>query len=226
MPLFPGLAAVLFFDVNETLLDPAPLHRNIDTLLQKPGSAQLWFSMLLHYSLVMNAGEQYAAFSEIGAATLKMLALDSGLTVDDKTIENTLAVMSKLPPHADVQPGLALLRQKGYRLAALTNSSDGAASAQLEHAGLGSYFEKQLSVESLNTYKPQSDVYRWAAAEMQADMAQCMLIAAHGWDVAGAKWAGMQAAFIARPGRQLFPLAPAPDLTAADIHLLAQQLCS
>lgn len=116
MATFPGPGTVLFFDVNETLLDPAPLHRNIDTLLQKPGSAQRWFSMLLHYSLVMNAGGHYAAFSEIGAATLKMLALDHGLTLDDKTIENTLAPMSKLAPHADVPPGLEMLKQKGYRL--------------------------------------------------------------------------------------------------------------
>ncbi|HEX5539386.1 MAG TPA: hypothetical protein VFX01_06325, partial [Methylophilaceae bacterium] len=82
-----------------------------------------------------------------------------------------------------------------------------------------------LSVESLKEYKPHAEVYRWAATQMQAEIGSCMLIAAHGWDVAGAKWAGMQASFIARPGCQLFPLAPPPDMTAADIHALAQQLC-
>lgn len=38
-----------------------------------------------------------------------------------------------------------------------------------------------------------------------------MLVAARGWDGAGAKWARLQAAFIARVGQQKFPLAPAHD---------------
>lgn len=68
-------------------------------------------------------------------------------------------------------------------------------------------------------------MYEWAAREMDVDVGQCMLVAAHAWDVAGAKWAGLQAAFIAREGQQKFPLAPAPDVDAPDLTGLAARLC-
>ncbi len=42
--------------------------------------------------------------------------------------------------------------------------------------------------------------------------------------VAGAKWAGMQTAFIGRPGQQVFPLAEPPDIKVADFAALADVL--
>lgn len=44
------------------------------------------------------------------------------------------------------------------------------------------------------------------------EVSECLFVAAHGWDVAGAAWAGMRTAFIARPGQQLFPLGPEIDI--------------
>lgn len=33
-----------------------------------------------------------------------------------------------------------------------------------------------------------------------------MMVAAHGWDVSGAKAAGMQTMFVERPGKMMYPL--------------------
>jgi 2-haloacid dehalogenase len=51
-----------------------------------------------------------------------------------------------------------------------------------------------------------------------------MLIAAHGWDIAGALWAGLRAAFLSRPGAQLYPLAPAPEIVEPDLSKAAGRL--
>lgn len=59
---------------------------------------------------------------------------------------------------------------------------------------------------------------------MQVAPNDSMLVAAHGWDVAGASWAGMQTAFIARPGQQIFPLALPPDIETLDLVGLADAL--
>jgi 2-haloacid dehalogenase len=109
-------------------------------------------------------------------------------------------------------------------MATLTNSSQAGVAAQIAHAGLQPLFERLLSVEAPRLYKPHRAVYLWAATEMRVDAADCMLVAAHGWDVAGAKWAGMQTAFIAREGQQKFPIAPAPDLDVPDLEGLAAAL--
>ena len=50
---------------------------------------------------------------------------------------------------------------------------------------------------------------------------QVRLVAAHAWDVAGAQRAGCAAAFVARPGMVLDPLAPVPDVVGPDLLAVA-----
>lgn len=131
--------------------------------------------------------------------------------------------MRTLPAHPDVRPALVALKSVGFQLVALTNSSDAAVAAQLAHANIGDCFDRHLSVESVRRYKPDRSVYLWAAEQVEQEPGNTMLIAAHGWDVAGAKWAGLQTAFVERPGQQLFPLGPTPNLHVADLGGLVAQ---
>ncbi len=215
---------VLLFDVNETLLDLAPIERSVEGLLGDAGSATLWFSTMLHHSLAMTVAGRHAGLMDIGAAALRMLAAERGIELDDAGAKRALEGMTRLPPHDDVAPALRRLQAAGFRLATLTNSSQAGVKAQLDHAGLAGFFERQLSVESVALFKPHVAVYEWAAGEMGAAPADCMLVAAHGWDVAGANWAGLRSAFVARPGQQKFPLADAPDIDVADFAALADAL--
>jgi 2-haloacid dehalogenase len=216
---------VLLFDVNETLLDTAALKQKIGDILLDARAGSLWFTTMLHYSLVMTVAQRHAALPEIGAATLQMLARNADIELGPEDAKAALSVMRSLPAHPDVKPGLRRLKEAGFRLATLTNSSQAGVAAQIQHAGLSGFFERQLSVEPTGKFKPHQAVYEWAAREMRVEAGQCMLVAAHGWDIAGAKWAGLQAAFIAREGQQKFPLAPPPDLDASDLSALAAQLC-
>lgn len=222
--LAPSLPTVLLFDVNETLLDLQPLKDGIDHFFSEEGTSKLWFTTLLQYSLVMTVSGQHAPFQEIGAAVLKMLAKNRNISMDDAKAKSLLRPMIALPPHAEVRSSLERLKSAGFRLAALTNSSQAGIKSQLEHAGIADCFERQLSVEGIGKYKPHREVYLWAAQQVQAKPEECMLVAAHGWDVAGAKWAGMMTAFVARPGQQVFSLAPSPDIQVADLTELATRL--
>ena len=51
-----------------------------------------------------------------------------------------------------------------------------------------------------------------------------MLIAAHGWDIAGALAANWRAAFVARQGKQLYPIAPQPEIAEHDILEIAKKI--
>lgn len=224
MPQQSSMPRVLLFDVNETLLDLAPLKRRISDILIDPGKAELWFATMLQHSLAMTVAGQYAAFQDIGAAVLRMLARNGDMAMSEADAKEVLSVMRELTPHPDVAPALKRLKASGLRLAALTNSSQAGVAAQMENSGLAEFFERQLSVESVGKFKPHAEVYAWAAREMGVRPDECMLVAAHGWDVAGAKWAGMRAAFIAREGQQKFPLAPEPDVDVADMAAFADEL--
>ena len=216
---------VIFFDVNETLLDLTPLKESVgETLGGRPELAPLWFTMLLQYSLVSTVADRYNNFDEIGAACLRMVAKSLGLELGGDAAERCLAPMRCLPPHPDVVPALGRLRDAGFRLATLTNSSKSAVVDQMQNAGLARFFESLLSVEEVGLYKPHTHVYRWAARRVGVDVSECLFVAAHGWDVAGAAWAGMRTAFIARPGQQVFPLGPATDLAVPSFKGLPDAL--
>jgi 2-haloacid dehalogenase len=137
--------------------------------------------------------------------------------------------MRSMPAHLDVRPGLDALRDAGYRLVALTNSPpspDGP--TPLEHAGLGGYFERQFSVDSCRTFKPDPVVYRYVCAEVGVDPGRALMVAAHVWDTVGAQSAGLSGALITRPGNALLPVPslPQPDIVAADLPELAMQLAA
>ena len=209
---------VIFFDVNETLLDLTPLVASVgEALGGRPELAPLWFTTLLQYSLVATVADRYSDFGEIGAACLRMVARNHGIELDERAAQRHLAPMRSLPPHPDVMPALERLRTAGFRLATLTNSSTAAVADQMRNAGLAGFFESSLSVEEVGLYKPHAHVYRWAARRVGVDVSGCLLVAAHGWDVAGASWAGMRTAFVARPGQQAFPPGPAIDITVPSL---------
>ena len=216
---------VILFDVNETLLDLQPMKEGIGKLLGAgPEAARLWFTTLLQHSLVGTVAGKYLDFSEIGAACLRMVAANHGVELSEDAARQAVAPMPSLPPHGDVAPALGRLRDAGFRLFTLTNNSKSAVADQVRNAGLAGYFEALLSVEDVGKYKPHAEVYRWAAGRAGADVSGCLLVAAHGWDVAGAKWAGMQSAFVARPGQQTFPLGPTPDINIPSLAELAGEL--
>ena len=216
---------VILFDVNETLLDLKPVKEAVGEALG--GCAELvplWFTMVLQYSLVTTVADRYRDFGEIAVACLRMVARNYGIDLDETEVKNALAQMRSLPPHPDVVSALVRLREANYRLLTLTNSSDAVAGDQLKNAGLDHLFEAVLSVEGVGLYKPHAHVYRWAAHWAGVDVSECLLVAAHGWDVAGASWAGMRSAFVSRPGQQQFPPAPKPELEVATLHELAGKL--
>jgi 2-haloacid dehalogenase len=207
----PGM---IFFDVNETLLDLTPLRESVGQALGgRPELAPLWFTTLLQHSLVATVADRYRNFDEIGAACLRMVAQSHGVDLSGDAAQRCLARMRRLPSHPDVIPALEHLRHAGFRLATLTNSSQAALADQMQNAGLAGFFEMLLSVEEVGLYKPHAHVYRWGARRVGLDVSECLFVAAHGWDVAGAAWAGMRTAFIARPGQPVYPLGPAADIT-------------
>lgn len=210
---------VLFFDVNETLLDLTKVQKKVgEALGGREDLLSLWFTTMLQYSLVTSASGQYKPFGHIGAAALQMVAanLDISLTEEEaRTIVSE--AMGNLPAHPEVKEALTQLKNAGYKLVAFTNSSKDGLKKQFESAGLTEYFDELLSVEETGKFKPFTDTYAWGAKKMGIQPKECMLIAAHGWDVAGALWAGWRAAFISRPGQQNYPLAPKTEIVASDL---------
>ena len=216
---------IIFLDVNETLLDLGPLKESVGAALDgKKELLSLWFTTMLQYSLVNTVADRYEHFTKIGAATLQMVAKNHDVDLTLEQADKAIAPIRSLSPHPDVEPAMAALNKAGFKLVTLTNSSVMGVEQQMKNSDLQKHLTDRLSVESVGYFKPHPHVYRWAARQMKVDVSECMLIAAHGWDIAGALWAGMRGAFLSRPGHQLYPLAPEPEINEADLQLAADRL--
>lgn len=212
----------LIFDINETLLDIGAMKTGLAEVLNGDKTlVDLWFANLLHHSLVDVASSQFHDFIDIGAAALVMVAYSKGIELSQVHAKQTIKQhITALPPHNDVVASLKALKQKGVTLVALSNSSSAGLDAQLSYAEIKTYFDIVLSVESIRTYKPYPNVYHWACQQAEVAPNDALMVAAHGWDVSGAKAAGLNTAFVKRPGKMMYPLGLAPDYSVESLDKL------
>lgn len=217
---------VIIFDVNETLLDLETMRASIGQALDgKEHLTPLWFSTMLHHSLVTTVTGDYQDFGKIGVAALMMVAQNNDIKLtEDQAMTAIRTPLLSLPAHPDVKAGLAALKAKGFTLVSLTNSSNIGVETQFKNAGLTDFFDKRLSIEDIKVYKPDLRAYAWALKQLNVKPEEALMVAAHGWDVAGAKAAGLQTAFVARPGKAMYPLAAQPDYVVKNLTELVEIL--
>jgi 2-haloacid dehalogenase len=215
---------ILVFDVNETLLDVSALESYFERAFGGGSACREWFATVLLYSEVATLAGPYADFSAIAGAALEMMAASRSVALRAEDRDHILAGMRSLPAHSDVREALWLLKDAGYRMVTLTNSAPAAARQQLTHAGLIDAFERVFSVDEVRRFKPAPEPYRFVARQLGVETSALRMVAAHAWDIVGAMQAGCAGAFVARPGKVLYPLAPPPDMVGADLGAIAEQI--
>jgi 2-haloacid dehalogenase len=218
------MARVCVFDVNETLLDLGALDPHFEEAFGDASVRRAWFLQMLQSAFVATITGAYSDFGALARAALQMISEREGVELSDEDRQKILGGMRELPPHPEVPESLGRLRDAGFRLVTLTNSTQEVAEAQMESSGLKDYFEQNLSADSVSRLKPAPEPYRMAAESVGVGIGETRLVAAHAWDVAGALRAGCAAAFVARPGMVLDPLVERPDVVGGDLAEVAERI--
>ena len=221
------IASVLVFDVNETLIDIESLAPLFERIFGDPLAIREWFGQLVTYSMTATLSGHYVDYFTLGQGLLRMLGDIHSADVTDDDVNDIKHAMLTMPAHPDVEDGLTMLHDNGFRLVTLTNSPpnpDGP--SPLEHAGLGHFFERQFSVEACHAFKPAPAVYRYVCDQLGVPPESCMMVAAHVWDTIGAQSVGFSGALITRPGNALLPIhgLPQPTVVANDLREFAANL--
>jgi 2-haloacid dehalogenase len=213
-------AGIVVFDVNETLSDLASLGRSFADIGAPEWMVQTWFSTVLRDGFALAATGSSATFSVIAEETLRSLLAD--VTADlDSAVAHLLGGFRELPLHPDVVDGVRGLSASGARLVTLSNGASEVAERLLAAAGIDGHFERMLSVDDAGVWKPAAGAYRYAAQVCGADPATMTLVAAHPWDIDGAKRAGMRTAWINRRNQRYPRHFLAPDHTISTVSELA-----
>lgn len=217
------MARALVFDVIETLLDLRPLREPFARAFGDPPPVGEWFARLLHGSLVATVTDSYQDFGNIGRNALGAVAARHDRDLSEEDRQAILGTMRRLPPHPEVEAALTRLREAGFPMATLTNSSGDMVHAQLEHAGLLRFFDPVLSVEEVGRYKPAPEPYLMAAERLGVQPSDMRMVAAHDWDVWGAGRVGCSAAFIRRTEAP-FIVGEPPEVAGPDLSAVADAI--
>jgi 2-haloacid dehalogenase len=209
----PAVEAVAF-DVNETLFSLARLRPAFGQVGLDANLVPLWFARLLRDGFALTAIGGYRPFADLAGDTLRGLAPDR---IGEAEVAVVLGAFRELDPQPDVAPALRLLSDAGVPAVTLTNGSADLAGTLLRRAGLDGYLRANLSVDAVRRWKPAPEPYRYAAAELGVDPDRLALVAAHGWDCAGAARAGLRTGWIPRAEPRWPEAFPPPDVTATDL---------
>ena len=202
---------VLAFDVIETLFSLDRLGQRMRDAGLSSDALSVFFAHLLRDGFALAATDIYVPFRELAKASLEVLLAGAEITSNDATVNRGLEGFADLDAHPDVAEGLDHARAAGARILALTNGSARSTELLLTRSGLTPFFERIVSIDEVEHWKPRREVYLHAARLMNAEPSSLALIAAHAWDVHGAKQAGLHAGWIRRTDRRFLSSMTAPD---------------
>jgi 2-haloacid dehalogenase len=204
--------AVVAFDVNETLLDLAPVRAALVEAGQPASLLRTVFAGTLLTGVAAVTAGTWCRFRDAFDAAL---AQESDLGPQDRSL--VADAFQELVPHPDVEPALRRLVEAGIRVVTLSHGSPGVAQAGLARGGITPLVERCLTSEDIRAWKPSREVYLWAAGTCDVAPDRMALVAAHGWDVLGAQRAGLTGAWFPRSERTYPAVYDRPHATAADI---------
>ncbi|WP_372763139.1 haloacid dehalogenase type II, partial [Pseudoalteromonas sp.] len=214
----------ILFDINETVLDLTTLSAEFKQVFGSEHALPLWFSELLHTSTVCISSGLQTNFAALAEAMLDNIAVRYAVVLSATKKAQLLANFAKLAAHADIKPALSRLRAAGFKTVAFSNSSTQLLTSQLENAGIIDYFDTVISVEQTGSFKPDPQVYKFAASTLEQPVTSLRLVAAHDWDTHGALSAGLKAAFIDRKGLPYHPLYRQVDIYATSMDAIVEQI--
>lgn len=221
------MTVALAFDIYGTLINP---HGVVDELSGHVGEraqefSNIWRDKQLEYTWRRALMQRYQNFPVCTRQALDYAdtLLQTGL--DDAAKASLMAVYRVLPAYDDVPASLRALADAGFCMYGFSNGVADAISGLLEHAGIDQYFEGVVSVDALQTFKPDPDVYQHFIEVANRPAENCWLVSSNGFDVIGAVSAGMKAAWLQRSEGVVFdPWEIEPTLVVRSLGELAKKI--
>ena len=147
----------------------------------------------------------------------------NGIKFAPERVVEFMSVWQDLSPYPDSLEGLNRLAEE-YRLVALSNGEPDYL-AHLARNRIEFEFDEIISVEEAGAFKPHPGVYRAAARILESEPGEIMMVAAHSFDIMGARVSGYRGAYVNRYGLPYEDTEQyTPDLVVDDFTHLADVL--
>jgi 2-haloacid dehalogenase len=189
------------FDAYGTLFDvhtaaarhQAAIGANWDRL------SQIWRSKHLEYTWIHALTGRHTTFWQLAERSLDYaIAMIGGLPAGLKY--ELLAAYRTLPAYPEVPEVISALKQRGAKLAILTNGDLDMIRDAVASAGLTGLFDALITVHEAGVFKPDPRVYALACNRLGVQPGQISFQSSNRWDVAGGKAFGFHCVWINRAG--------------------------
>ncbi len=193
------MVSVYVFDAYGTLFD---VHAAIARHRAEAGPdadrlSEIWRTKQLEYTWNMTLAGQYLDFW-----TLTERALDYAFarvpSVDRALRGKFLKAYLSLDAFPDARTALAQLKNRGLRVAILSNGSPRMLTAAVNASGLGELLDGALSVDTVHVYKPRPEVYALVTNGFGVSPQDVAFISSNRWDVMGAAVFGFHPIWVNR----------------------------
>jgi 2-haloacid dehalogenase len=221
----------LVFDLFGTVLQlsgsilPA-LERFVDKLDTHVDAAALWEKwrdrqrIEQYQDSIMAVG--HSGYLETCRRALVYCLKGEGLDCSESEVSELMEVWKILDPFEDAVHGLNRLAEQ-YRLVALSNG-DQWLLERLVTERIRVPFDAVISADTAGAFKPHPSVYRTAVRILDSEPGRLMMVAAHTFDLIGARACGYRAAYVDRYRIPFEETIYQPDIVVSDFDELASRL--
>ena len=200
------MTKVLAFDIYGTLINTHGVVTRLQEFIGDEAQtfSNVWRDKQLEYSFRRGLMGSYQHF---GICTSQALDYTDQFLKTNLSEEQKAALLAEyrvLPAFDDVIESLTVLKAAGHKMYGFSNGTADAVEGLLTHAGIRALFDGVVSVDPLQTFKPNPDIYQHMVKVGGASVEDTWLISSNPFDVIGAVTVGMQAAWVQRSSSTIF----------------------
>ena len=145
--------------------------------------ANYWRTTQLEYTWLRSLMKRHKDFWKVTEESL-----DKSMKVFniDMTMKKDLLNLYKaLSPYPEVKETLGKLKDKGFKLAILSNGTPELLNELVKSNKLDNLFDDLFSIEDVRIYKPDSKVYDMPVNKYKINSSEITFLSANTWDVSG-----------------------------------------
>ncbi|MCW2119620.1 haloacid dehalogenase type II [Flavobacterium sp. 7A] len=194
------------FDIYGTLINTESILQSLKIIDAQNATdiMETWRNKQLEYSFRRGLMNSYVDFSVCTANALDYACLKHGSVIDKAQKESLLQEYKKLPVFPDVVSTLEKLHKENIKLVAFSNGSRNAIIELLTNAQILHIFDKIVSVEDVQSFKPSPIVYAHLLKETDSEKSNTWLVSSNPFDITGAGSFGLQTIWVQRSDKSLF----------------------
>jgi 2-haloacid dehalogenase len=214
------MITTLAFDIYGTLINTQGVVSELHKIIGKKAEefSALWRNKQLEYSFRRGLMHEYKDFSICTRDAFNYACSFFDISCTEAQKKRLLDIYQVLPAFNDVETALRLLKHESYSIFAFSNGTEEAVRKLLINTNLDSLFDGIVSVDAVQSFKPDPKVYLHFLEATQSKLMDVWLVSSNPFDVIGAISSGMKAIWIKRDERSTFdPWGIEPTITITSL---------